>query len=264
MIKKKLMKLATTALLLSTFSSVAVNSPVVEAEPARKITLNQAKQIAFKHAKVNGKNAKFDDAEYDRKDNEYELEFIVNGTEYEYDINASNGKVKKAKKEAVKKAAKKKTSAKKQTVKYISLSKAKNIAFKHAKVNGKNAKFSEQELDKGDRKFELEFTLNNVKYDYEIQAVTGKVLKAKKQTIKKAAPKKKAAAKKQTTISRDKALQIAMKRVGTNRKAIRDLDIELDTEKGVRVYEIEFEVKNNEYEFVINAQSGKILKFERD
>ena len=40
--------------------------------------------------------------------------------------------------------------------------------------------------------------------------------------------------------------------------------VDLDLERGVMVYEVEFRVGNMEYEYEINAKSGKILKAEKD
>lgn len=57
--------------------------------------MKQAKEIAFKHAGVNGKNVRFDDAEFDKdgEDPSYELDFEVNANEYEYEIHAVTGKI---------------------------------------------------------------------------------------------------------------------------------------------------------------------------
>lgn len=61
---------------------------------------------------------------------------------------------------------------------YISLEEAKNIAFKHAGVDGSQAKFDDQELetDDGVPYYELEFEVNRNEYEYDIHAVTGEVL----------------------------------------------------------------------------------------
>ena len=62
---------------------------------------------------------------------------------------------------------------------FISLEDAKQIAFKHAGVDGSQAKFDDQELetDDGVPSYELEFKVNQVEYEYDIHAVTGEVLK---------------------------------------------------------------------------------------
>lgn len=59
------------------------------------LSLDEAKEIAFKHAGVDGTKAIFDDEELDTDDGvlKYELEFKINGNEYEYDIHAITGEV---------------------------------------------------------------------------------------------------------------------------------------------------------------------------
>lgn len=62
---------------------------------------------------------------------------------------------------------------------YKTLEEAKNIAFKHAGIDGANAVFDDQEfdIDDGVPHFELEFKLDGVEYEYSIHALTGEVLK---------------------------------------------------------------------------------------
>ena len=70
---------------------------------------------------------------------------------------------------------------------YITLEKAKEIALAQAHVDAKDAVFKDKEFDHDDGKavFELEFTANGKEYEYDIDALTGKVLKAEHETAKK-------------------------------------------------------------------------------
>ena len=63
---------------------------------------------------------------------------------------------------------------------YITLEKAKEIALAQAHVNAADAVFVDKDFDHEDGTaiFELEFTANGNEYEYDIDAVTGKVLKA--------------------------------------------------------------------------------------
>ncbi len=63
-----------------------------------------------------------------------------------------------------------------------------------------------------------------------------------------------------TKISKDKALEVALKHAGLKQDNIRDLEIELDDEKGVAVWEVDFESGNMEYSYDINAETGEIVK----
>ena len=68
---------------------------------------------------------------------------------------------------------------------YITLEKAQEIALTQANVNAADAVFDDKEFDHDDGTpiFELEFTANGNEYEYDIHAVTGKVIKAEHQTI---------------------------------------------------------------------------------
>lgn len=67
-------------------------------------------------------------------------------------------------------------------------------------------------------------------------------------------------------ISRDEAKAKAITHANIGNGKIRDLDIELEKERGVTFYEISFDVGNLEYEYAIEAYTGEILynKTERD
>lgn len=67
-----------------------------------------------------------------------------------------------------------------------------------------------------------------------------------------------------TKITRERALEIALEKAGVKQADIRDLDIELDTENGVKVWEVDFDHGNNEYSYDVNAETGAITKAERD
>ena len=58
-------------------------------------------------------------------------------------------------------------------------------------------------------------------------------------------------------ISADRAKQIALSHAGVSGASFKK--VKLDTDDGVRVYEIEFKVGNVEYEYDIDASSGAII-----
>ncbi len=60
-------------------------------------------------------------------------------------------------------------------------------------------------------------------------------------------------------ISRDRAIELALEKAGISREEIYDLDAELDIEKGVKCWEIDFESDGREYEYEINAISGEVV-----
>ncbi len=68
----------------------------------------------------------------------------------------------------------------------------------------------------------------------------------------------------QTQIDRDTALEIALKKTGVKEADVKNIDIELDTENGVIIWEVDFDYGEKEYSYNINAQNGAIVKVERD
>lgn len=62
-------------------------------------------------------------------------------------------------------------------------------------------------------------------------------------------------------ITRDKALQIALDNLKIKQENVYDLDIELEYKNryGKMVYEVSFDYNRYEYEYYIDATSGKIL-----
>lgn len=261
------------------------------------MTVEEAIQIAFDHAGVKAEDVHFDDKEFDIDDGVklYELEFYANGYEYEYDIHAVTGEVlkferdtdndnKSARKEAkATQTANQKAPAKKQESKkeeYISMDRAKQIAFEHAGVNGANARFDDQEFDMDDGvpSYELEFDVGENEYEYDIHAVSGQILDfeydiKKSEPTAKSAPETKPAAKpapapkaaaKPTQISKDEAINIALNHAGLTRSQVSFDDIELDDDDGRLIWEIEFNSGNWEFEYDIDAYTKSILDFEKE
>lgn len=69
------------------------------------------------------------------------------------------------------------------------------------------------------------------------------------------------AASDKSCIGQDAALSIALTHAGLTSDQIYELEVELDSEDGTMVYEIEFEAAGEEYEYDINAHSGQVVKY---
>ena len=65
-------------------------------------------------------------------------------------------------------------------------------------------------------------------------------------------------------ISQDKAKSIAFKHANVGSSSVKNIKIELDTEDGKAVYKVEFSSNAFEYEYEIDARSGKIIDYEKD
>ena len=156
---------------------------------------------------------------------------------------------------------------------YISAKRAKEIALSDAGCDASKAKFTKIKLDSDDgiREYEIEFYVGNVEYEYSINAKTGAVLE---KDIEKKVSRKEPATEKVTTtksnsenkkfIGIHKAKSIAFSHAGVSENEIRLEKVELDRDDGVYEYEIEFSLGRTEYEYTINAKTGKIIDFDKE
>lgn len=154
------------------------------------------------------------------------------------------------------------------TVGDIGIEKAKEIAMSHAGVSAGSVSFVKAKLDHEDgvKVYDIEFYSGNVEYDYEINATTGAIVSFDQDIESYAAPTQAATqphtaaptqAQTASVISVDKAKQIALSHAGVSGASF--TKVKLDTDDGVRVYEIEFKVGNVEYDYDIDASSGAII-----
>lgn len=65
-------------------------------------------------------------------------------------------------------------------------------------------------------------------------------------------------------IGEAKAKDLALNKAGVSAAALSQYEIELDTDKGVMVYDVEFKADGWEYDCEINATTGAIVKFEKE
>ena len=137
----------------------------------------------------------------------------------------------------------------------IGVEKAKEIAMSHAGVSAGSVSFVKAKLDYEDgvKVYDIEFYSGNVEYDYEINAATGAIVSFDQDIENYAIPTQAAT----SGISADRAKQIALSHAGVSGASF--TKVELDTDDGVRVYEVEFKVGNVEYEYDIDASSGAII-----
>ena len=153
---------------------------------------------------------------------------------------------------------------------YIGVEKAKSIALKDAGVSGATFVKTKLETEDGVKVYDVEFYKANVEYDYEIDAITGKILEKDLDIENFSIPKKKATTNKQTTKSKvktstkkaakdigvEKAKSIALKDAGVSN--VKFTKAKVDYENGIKVYDIEFRKGNKEYDYEIEVATGKI------
>lgn len=118
------------------------------------------------------------------------------------------------------------------------------------------------ELDESPAQYEVEITgQKGEEIEYKIDAYTGTILESKRETEEKASAA-------QPTFSGDighaKAKSIALNHAGVSESKAYDMEIELDEEDGMLVYEVEFKSGGMEYSYEINAATGAIVKQETE
>lgn len=179
------------------------------------------------------------------------------------------------------------------TKKQISVDEAKQIALAHANLAQKDVTFVKTKLDNEDNRivYKIEFVISNIEYDYEIDAVSGEIISSdsdveddnkkiqtetsQQQNSADHSNKDKAKGSQEhstaqtqastaaltqqapSKISMERAKQLAVSHAGVSDASF--TKVELDTDDGIAVYEIEFKVGNTEYDYEINAASGAII-----
>ncbi len=152
------------------------------------LTLDDVKKIVFEHAGV-AADTVFDfesEFDYDNGRAEYEIDFESGEYDYNYDVDAVTGEiVKNNKKNDPENLIENKlslTSADGIT-EYISADKAKEIALSHAGVHENNIfDYScEFEHEHGRAVYEIDFESMNYEHDYDIDAVTGEIIRSDKE-----------------------------------------------------------------------------------
>ena len=137
----------------------------------------------------------------------------------------------------------------------ISLDAAIDIAVADAGVARADAKFTEAKLDSDDlvAHYDIEFIAGANEYDYEIAVTDGSILKKE---VEPADPSK--------YVSADAAKKAALDHAGLTEAQVTELETELDTDSLTAHYDVEFKCGGFEYEYKINAKSGKVISFEKE
>ena len=123
------------------------------------------------------------------------------------------------------------------------------------------------ELDESPAHYEVEITSQTgEEFEYKVDAYTGAILESKREAadgteVPVVQPSKPAAS---GDIGYAKAKSVALNHAGVSEGKAYDMDIELDDEDGILVYEVEFKSGNMEYSYEINAATGAILKHEAE
>ncbi len=208
----------------------------------------------------------------------YEVEFVVGNTEYEYEINAITGEIIKFETELDDDPHGAPPVTERPTQQpgsnFLSEDEIRAIVFNHAGVNANDVREFEIELDDehGIRVYEVEFKAGNIEYDYVVNAVTGEIIKSETEvdddpTAAPGTPRPTAQPTQQPGsefLSEDEIRAIVFNHAGVNANDVREFEIELDDEDGIWVYEVDFKAGSIEYDYVVNAVTGAIIRVETE
>ena len=139
-----------------------------------------------------------------------------------------------------------------------SVEEALDIAVEDAKLDEKDVKRSRVELDYDDGKltYDVEFYTDSEEYDYEIDAKTGKILSADREIerdFRDIDPEAEA------QYTEEEALEIAREDAQLEEKDIEKSRVKLERDDGFLIYNVEFYVGNEEYDYEIDADTGRIM-----
>ena len=170
---------------------------------------------------------------------------------------------------------------------HIGETEAKSIALAHAGISESQVTFIKTHLERDDGRivYDVEFYSDNVEYDYEIDAVSGAILEfdrdiehysipnhsnhhsALPQTAPQSTPKptpQPTPGGAEQYIGETEAKSIALAAAGLSETQVSRMRVKLDREDGLMVYEVEFNHGRTEFEYEIDATTGKIVKADID
>ncbi len=155
-----------------------------DAEASGQIDLENAKKTALTDAGLMDSDITYEKTGLDNDDHiqVYKIEFYTAAHEYEYEIDAVSGEIRHKKQEVRQDTlnghytSPKGSSAESSG---ISLEAAQSIAADHAGLSSSDIVFTKtkQDHEKGRTVYELEFFKDRMEYEYEIDAVSGEILK---------------------------------------------------------------------------------------
>lgn len=242
------------------------------------IGAENAQNFAFADAGIDPAAAKIVRTEFGFEHGQfvYEVEFVADGTEYEYWIKSSDGTVVKKEIEIVTQ-----DGAHKVATAEITADEAKEIALADAGLTVSDVTFTEEKLDLDDSTsvYELKFYTSEKKYEYEINATTGAVfsksteaIAAQNPPVTSAANSEKPATATSATgtqsnsnassgssqIGVEAAKNKALADAGLSASAVTFTKARLDYDDRIAVYDVEFYTSTHEYEYEINASTGAV------
>lgn len=151
-----------------------------------------------------------------------------------------------------------------ETSNVITEDEAKKVALEHAGMKESDVTNLKIELDTEDgiKEYEVEFFSGNTEFDYDINAISGEIISVENDVeddFNSDSNTNDTTVDSSKVITEDEAKSIALKDAGIEEADAKSIQIKLDTDDGVKEYEVEFYTADKEYDYEINASTSKIL-----
>lgn len=223
----------------------------------------------------------------------YDVSFMSNNYEYEYTIKAADGAILDCKIESPEGL-----QVTAQQARDIGTDEALKAALAHAGLKKSDIELTKSRKgnEDGHTVYEFDFLKGNVEYEYDIDAATGGVIEFSREVIDKkentsasgnssqagsgtdapapaksdtaqtdaSKPKDSGASASAGYIGTDKAKSIALQHAGLKYSSVTFTAAKLDRDDGRYVYEIDFYTADREYDYEIDASTGKILEHDSE
>lgn len=160
---------------------------------------NEIKEIVINDTGLSSNDIYFENVDLDMGDNSYEVDFYYNNVEYEYKIDAKNGRIiynnfninntsnqNNSDTNTTNQTNENTNNSNNTTTTGITLDEAKTIALEHAQLNESDVTFTKTQMDTDDGKqvYDIDFVYNNEEYDYEIASSTGEIVSYSKESVR--------------------------------------------------------------------------------
>lgn len=155
---------------------------------------------------------------------------------------------------------------------YLGVDAAKAIALAAADITESDAVFTTAELEEknGLSYYEIDFTVGGQEYDYDIDAISGKIIENQTKAVDDTeaneattANTTNAASDGQVTL--EEAKEIALNHAGLSADGVTFIKGKLERDDGREKYDIEFYTSDfKEYDYEIDPQTGEILSYDYD
>ena len=141
---------------------------------------------------------------------------------------------------------------------YIGTDGAKERALQYTGITG-DVVYTEAKLDFFDRVYDIEFVADGVKYELEIDASTGNVVKYEREGVSYISDDAGT-----TDIGLEAAKAAALTHAGISSADATFVEEKMDYEAGAKVYDLTFCTASAKYEYEIDAATGMVREFDYD